>query len=217
MTAFALDPRQRALIDEHDYYAAMTQGSKAERAFHPRRVALLQGAVDCGGKAVLDLGCSTGPLTLPLLQEGVDVLAVDLSAEHLQRLEAYATEQGLQARTLQADAADLPLDDDSFDVVFVASVVHLLSDPGPILREAERVCRPDGRIVVAGPWSRHPKSNVWVKTMLRGGKRPDGRQFPFDVPRLRGWLARSTMLERRLDLLLGYFATVWVPDRKPAS
>jgi 2-polyprenyl-3-methyl-5-hydroxy-6-metoxy-1,4-benzoquinol methylase len=216
MSPASIDPARLALVDEHDYYAAMTQGSKAERAFHPRRVALLRGCVDCAGKQVLDVGSSTGPLTVPLLQDGVDVVAVDLSADHLARLEAYARQEGVTARTVQADAASLPFDDDAFDVVFLASVVHLVPDPSPILREAERVCRPGGRIVVAGPWSRHPKSNVLIKTILRGGKRPDGRQHAFDVPHLRRWLRRSTLLDRRMDWLMGYFATVWTPDRKPS-
>jgi ubiquinone/menaquinone biosynthesis C-methylase UbiE len=211
----ALDPALQSLVDEHDYYAAMTRGSRAEQAFHPRRVALLRACVDCMGKSVLDVGSSTGPLTVPLLQEGVDVTAVDLSAEHLSQLEAYASEAGCTAKTVQADAAAMPFEENSFDVVFVASVVHLVPDPGPILREAERVCRPGGRIVVAGPWSKHPKSNVLIKTILRGGKRPDGRSYPFDVPHLKRWLTRSRMLERRMDWLLGYFATVWEPSLKP--
>lgn len=215
MAEVALDPALQALVDDHDYWAAMTRGSKAEMAFHPRRVQLVHDAVDTAGKRVLDVGCSTGPVTIPLLKAGVDVTSVDLSADHLRKLEAYAADEGVEATTVQADAANLPLDEGAFDVVFVASVVHLVPDPGPLLREAERVCRPDGRIVVAGPWSRHPKSNVLIKTILRGGKRPDGRSYPFDVPHLRRWLTRSTFLERRMDWLMGYFATVWVPDRKP--
>ncbi len=215
MATASLDPSLQALVDEHDYYAAMTRGSKAERAFHPRRVARLRSAVDCAGKRVLDVGSSTGPLTVPLLQDGVDVTAVDLSAEHLARLREYAAECGCEAETVQADAGDLPFDEDSFDVVFVASVVHLVPDPGPMLREAERVCRADGRIVVAGPWNKHPKSNVLIKTILRGGKRPDGRRYPFDVAHLRRWLVRSELLDRRMDYLLGYFATVWQPVHKP--
>ena len=215
MTAVPLDPALQGGVDEHDYFAAMTGGSRAERLFHPRRVALLRACVDCAGKRVLDLGSSTGPLSVPLLQDGVDVVSVDLSAAHLQRLGEYAAERGCVASPVQADGADLPFDEDSFDVVFVASVAHLLPDPGPLLREAERVCRPDGRIVVAGPWSKHPKSNVLIKTILRGGKRPDGRHHPFDVPHLRRWLIRSRMVDRRMDYLLGYFATVWQPAHKP--
>ena len=209
------DPHGPSLIDEHDYFAAMTGGSRAEQVFHPRRVALLRSCVDCEGKRVLDVGSSTGPLTVPLLQDGVDVVAVDLSEEHLRLLSDYAAERGCTADTVVADGADLPFEEDRFDVVFVASVVHLVPDPGPLLREAERVCRPEGRIVVAGPWAWHPKSNRLIKTILRGGKPPDGRHHPFDLPHLRRWLVRSRLVDRRMDYLLGYFATVWEPTRKP--
>ena len=203
------------LIDQHDYYAAMTRGSRAEQAFHPRRVALVRSMTELRGKRVLDVGCSTGPITIPLLADGVDVVGVDLSAEHLDALRGYARERGLEADVVQADGGSLPFDDDSFDVVLVASVVHLVPEPQPLLREAERVCRPDGRIVVAGPWAKHPKSNVLLKTILRGGKKPVGRKYPFDVRHLSRWMARSTLLDRKTDYLLGYLATVWVPDQIP--
>ena len=36
-----------------------------------------------------------------------------------------------------ASGADLPFEDDSFDVVVLASVVHLVPEPGPLLREAD--------------------------------------------------------------------------------
>ena len=197
------------LIDEHDYYAAMTRGSRAERAFHPRRVELVRSMTPLRGKRVLDIGCSTGPIVIPLLQDGVDVVGVDLSAEHLERLRAYAAELGLEADVRQADAARLPFEDDSFDVVLVASVVHLVPQPQPLLREAERVCKRDGRIVVAGPWSKHPKSNVLLKTILRGGKPPDGRKYPFSVTHLTRWMTRSTLVDRKTDYVMGYLASVW--------
>ncbi len=203
------------LVDKHDYYAAMTRGSRAEQAFHPRRVALVKNMTELAGKRVLDVGCSTGPIVIPLLDAGVDVVGVDLSAEHLEKLRGYAAQRGHTAEVVQADGASLPFEDDSFDVVLVASVVHLLPEPQPLLREVERVCRPDGRIVAAGPWAKHPKSNVMLKTILRGGKPPDGRKYPFDVRHLSRWLSRSTLLDRKTDYLLGYLATLWVPDKVP--
>ena len=135
--------------------------------------------------------------------------------EHLQRLRAYALDRGLKIPVIQADAGRLPFADDSFDVVVLASLVHLTDRPGPMLREAERVCRPDGRLVIAGPWDRHPKSMVWVKTLLRGGKPPTMKTWPFNVPKLRRLLPRSTFVSARTERLIGYVVTVWRPDREP--
>jgi SAM-dependent methyltransferase len=204
--------RLDSLVDEHDYFAALTRGSRAERSFHPARLAVVRGAVDLTGKRILDVGASTGPLAIPLAREGHDVTAVELSLAHGRALKGYAGD--LIVPVVQADAGALPFSDESFDVVILASLVHLLEAPGPVLREAERVCRRDGRLVIAGPWGRHPKSNRLLKTILRGGKAPDGRSFPFTVRRLERLLPRSRYLGRRMNRLLGYFATVWVPERR---
>jgi len=114
---------------------------------------------------------------------------------------------------VQGDARRLPFADDSFDVVVVASLVHLVPEAGPLLREAERVCRGDGRLVVAGPWEKHPKSMTSVRTLLRGAS-ADHRRYPFNVRRLRRLLPRSRFLGRKTDYMMGYLATTWVPDAK---
>ena len=48
----------------------------------------------------------------------------------------------------QADLLRLAYPDERFDVVVAANVIHLLEDPCAALRELERVCRPDGRLIL---------------------------------------------------------------------
>jgi ubiquinone/menaquinone biosynthesis C-methylase UbiE len=48
----------------------------------------------------------------------------------------------------QGDIYDLPLPRDSFDVVIVHQVLHFLDDGARAIREAARVLRPQGRLVV---------------------------------------------------------------------
>ncbi len=204
------DPR----VDAHDYYAAMTGGSRAERSFHPARVELIRAMADWPGKQVLEVGASTGPIVIPLAQDGVDVVAVELGLGHLRALRSYAEAAGVDVPCVQADAGRLPFAADSFDVVVLASVVHLIERPGPLLREAERVCRPGGRVVVAGPWQKHPKSNRTIKTILRGGKPPDGRSYPFSAKGVGRMLTRSRLVDSRTNYLLGYSAHAFTPERK---
>jgi ubiquinone/menaquinone biosynthesis C-methylase UbiE len=201
-------------VDPTDYLDAMERGSFAERLFHRRRVRLLRAVVPWPGRLVLDVGAGSGCLSLPLAEEGAKVTALEPGEEHLDRLVARAAERGLDVETVVGEGGSIPFDDASFDVVLLASVVHLLVRPGPLLAEAERVCRADGRIVVAGPWHLHPKSNRWIKTVLRGGRPPTKRTFPVKTRRLRRLLPGSTLLDRRIDRAMGYVATVWVPDRK---
>lgn len=49
----------------------------------------------------------------------------------------------------------LPIDSESVDIVYLAHCLELSANPHEILREAYRVLRPDGRIIISGfnPWS----------------------------------------------------------------
>ena len=136
-------------IDPADYVAAARSGSRAERTFHGARIRLIERAAAVRGRAVLEVGCGTGCLTLPLAATASRTVGVDLSPQHIAALAGYADDAGVEIEGVVASGADLPFDDDSFDVVVLASVVHLVPEPGPLLREAERVCRRDGRLVVA--------------------------------------------------------------------
>ena len=49
-------------------------------------------------KTILDLGCGTGSILLPLAQEGFDVIGVDLSSEMLTEADHKAMEAGVSVR-----------------------------------------------------------------------------------------------------------------------
>jgi len=200
-------------IDPADYVAAARSGSRAERTFHGARIRLIERAAAVRGRAVLEVGCGTGCLTLPLAATASRTVGVDLSPQHIAALAGYADDAGVEIEGVVASGADLPFDDDSFDVVVLASVVHLVPEPGPLLREAERVCRRDGRLVVAGPWRWHPKASKTVKRLL--GKTVETTTWPFTVERVQRGLLRSRLVERIVDRPMGYVATVWAPNRKP--
>lgn len=205
------DPRF-GQIDPADYVQAAREGSRAEQVFHASRLRLLARATPTAGRAVLDVGSGTGVLALELAKDAA-VTAVDLSPQHIEALERYATQAGVEVTGVVASAAELPFEDDRFDVVYLASVVHLVPEPGPLLREAERVCRRDGRIVVAGPWRFHPKSSRRVKRLL--GKTVETTTQPFSRAFVEQRMLRSRLVDEHTDRLMGYVVTVWEPSRKP--
>ena len=106
-----------------------------------------------GGERVLDSGSGSGYHSLLIakaLPKG-SVVAVDISAEMLDRLRRNAAEQGLTERleVLKADSLQLPLEDASFDRAISAAVWHHIADPQQACNELVRTLRPGGRVVVS--------------------------------------------------------------------
>lgn len=99
---------------------------------------------------VLELGAGTGRVTLPLLRDGHQVLALDAAPSMLERLQAQvdAAELGEALMVLHADMRAVPRPDASCDLVISPfnALMHLYewSDLLACFREAHRVLRPGG-------------------------------------------------------------------------
>lgn len=132
-----------------------------------RRVAdrLLQSLPECAGKRVLDLGCGTG-YSLPALRErcaGGELLALDIAEGMLQYARGqWATQPGAQG-WICGDAEDLPLVDDSIDVVFSSLSLQWCHNPRALYSELERILRPGGTAVIAtlGPETLQELRRAW--------------------------------------------------------
>jgi ubiquinone/menaquinone biosynthesis C-methylase UbiE len=105
----------------------------------------------------LEIGAGTGYFTLNLLRAGKlrSAVATDVSPGMLEVLAGSARRLELDVETACCDAAALPFDDDSFDLVFGHAVLHHLPDLEAAFREFRRVLRPGGRLAFCGEPSRH--------------------------------------------------------------
>jgi SAM-dependent methyltransferase len=105
----------------------------------------------------LEIGAGTGYFTLNLLQAGVVESAVctDVSPGMLAALRGNADRLGLEVETAVCDAAALPFEDGSFDLVLGHAVLHHLPELDRSFAEFMRVLRPGGVLLFAGEPSRY--------------------------------------------------------------
>lgn len=98
---------------------------------------------------LLDLGTGTGRILEMLGDRARRAVGVDLSREMLAIARTNldrADRRNVQVR--QGDMYRLELDDESFDLVVLHQVLHFAQNPAAALREATRVLRPGGRLLV---------------------------------------------------------------------
>jgi ubiquinone/menaquinone biosynthesis C-methylase UbiE len=146
----------------------------------------------------LEIGAGTGYFSLNLLRAGVveQAVATDISPGMLDALRESASRMGVEVDTARCEAAALPFEDGSFDLVFGHAVLHHLPDLEGAFREFRRVLRPGGAITFCGEpslygdrISRLPKRGAYAlaplwRVAMRAGSRANGGGSPNEEARL---------------------------------
>jgi len=123
----------------------------------------------CRGKRVLDLGCGSGYGAARIAGVASNVTGVDVSADAVAFANARYVAQNLEYQVIEVDSP-LPFEDASFDVVLSFQVIEHVADEAGYLREARRVLRPGGVMVLITPDRRHrllPGQRPWNRWHLR--------------------------------------------------
>lgn len=108
------------------------------------RKEVLRAVVTRPAMRVLDVAAGTGASSIEFVRAGADVVAVDFSEGMLE--EGRRRHPEIDFR--QADAMNLPFEDNSFDAVTTSFGLRNIQDFDRALREFYRVLRPGGHLVV---------------------------------------------------------------------
>jgi len=170
--------RQDAMYKESDQW---------DRYWHERRLEHLGrvfAALD--GQSFLEVGCAEGKLTrlFHTLHPAAHRTGLDISEGYLER----ARSEDPEADYVQGDAADLPFEDHSFDIVLCGETLEHTPDPEKVFNELARVA------------SRHLVVTV------------PGRTLPSLLLRAVGLIKEKPHEERLAEPGRGHLHDIWVSD-----
>ena len=136
----------------------------------------------------LEIGAGTGYFTINLLRAGVvgDAVATDISPGMLRALSATARGFELDVETVEADAEQLPVPDDSFDLVVGHAVLHHLPGLDRAMAEFHRVLAPGGTLAFMGEPSRHGDRLAATPKWVGGLAEPAWRRIMRAAPKENG-------------------------------
>ena len=117
----------------------------------PMAEALCDAAELHAGERVLDVACGSGTAALVAARRYCEVIGIDYVPALIERAGRRAAADGLEADFRVGDAQELPFADASFDAVVSVYGVQFAPDQERAAAEMLRVCRPGGRIALAGP------------------------------------------------------------------
>ena len=117
-----------------------------KRWFFPRQRHAIESLHMDPGQHILDVGVGTG-FSLPLYPQHTHVVGVDLSSKMLREAQKKVLQKRLtHVALMEMDASQLAFPDSTFDIVIVAFVISVVSDPLRVLAEIKRVSKPGQRI-----------------------------------------------------------------------
>ncbi len=132
---------------------------------------------------LVELGAGDGYFSRILSRKVKKVLAVDISSKMLMELERKAEEAGLKnIYTIEGDSCDMPIEDESADMVFSYMFLHHIEEPMLAIKDMKRVLRPGGKVFLA---DLREHSNVELK------ERMNDIWQGFSLNDVRGWFEKA--------------------------
>ena len=106
-------------------------------------------------QGVLEIGPGPGLLHVQIARNHAFTAGLDLSSGMVRHTQRRLRRQALTPRLVQANAIQLPFEDDAFDGIVLTFVFSAIPDGVAALREMQRVLRPMGVMLIDACVPRH--------------------------------------------------------------
>ena len=118
---------------------------------------------------ILDIGCGGGvniEKFLKLTDNNVDGLDYsDVSVKESLKRNRKAVD-GKRCKVIQANVCDMPLEDESYDLVSAFETVYFWPDIENTFKEVSRIIRQNGQFMIAqGTDGNHPDDELWLNSV----------------------------------------------------
>jgi len=150
-----MTPRSKQLREHviSEFSSPLTQAvytQEARRGLWPSEEVVIKTYFHPGSR-VLDVGCGTGRTTIPLYQQGFEVVGVDMTPAMIDTARSIASQQGLAINYEVGDATHLPYHNESFDHALFSfngwAQIPGRANRAAALSEIYRVLRPGGHYI----------------------------------------------------------------------
>lgn len=145
---------------------------------------------------VLEIGIGTGRMALPLTKHGLPLFGIDLSLAMMRELQKKVMGRAVRVAFCQADANALPFADATFDAAYAVHVYHLVANWQYALRQALRVVKPQGTLLISYHHRRPDSPNRRLRQKLSELIKP------FGIDTRRPGVQTSEELKSELEIIL---------------
>lgn len=119
------------------------------RLLEPAAIKLADATQISPGMRVLDVAAGNGNFALAAAERGAKVTAVDLTPRMIELGRARSEAAGYDVEWVRGDAEQLPIADESYDLVATVFGAMFAPQPDAVASELFRACRDDGLVAMA--------------------------------------------------------------------